>query len=128
MSIISDIKEVATIVQKADNIELYKKILDLQSEAMNILEQNNNLKAEVRELRDRFEIQEKLTFKNNKYWISNDEGPFCTKCWDVEKKLVRHQDLYNGYYTCPNCRMTAENESYKGKTIDDEENDLLNYW
>ncbi|WP_139209622.1 hypothetical protein [Paenibacillus sp. NFR01] len=92
---------------------------------MNILEQNNNLKAEVRELRDKLEIQEKLVFRKNKYWISDVEGPFCSKCWDVDKKLVRHQDLHDGYYMCPNCKMTVENESYNGKTVDEEENDFL---
>lgn len=130
MSIIDNIKSLASVLQKADNIELYRKILDLQVEAMDLVEQNNNLKQEIRELKEKQNVQNGLVFKRNKYWISEEQalkGPYCTRCWDVEKLLVNLKDIRNGYYDCPNCRMTVENEDFKGRTIDDEEADFFKW-
>lgn len=118
VGIIENIKSVASVLQKADNIELYRKILDLQYEAMELVQQNNDLKIQITELKDKLSTQENLTFRNNKYWkileADKQDGPFCSKCWDVERKLVRHQNHNDGYLTCPNCQMTVEDENYRG--------------
>lgn len=115
MSIIRDIKDVASIVQKAGNIDLYKRILDLQAEALEMLEQNSELKNQINELKAKLSTKEKLIFKNSKYYFDetgpSHKGPFCTKCWDTEGKLVNLQDNYSGYYRCPNCNMTVKGDT-----------------
>jgi hypothetical protein len=45
MSIIGDIKEVVSIVQKADNIELLTKVPALQGDALELVEENGNLRG-----------------------------------------------------------------------------------
>jgi regulator of replication initiation timing len=121
MSIIENIKSIANILQKADNIELYRKILDLQTDAMELVEQNYELKNEVRELKNKLSFRGNLIHRNNKYWKLNDQGdedgPFCTTCWDVKELLVRLHILNNGYVTCHNCGMTSEDEQYTGSRI-----------
>lgn len=105
MNIIDGIKEVAQVVRKADNIELYRQILDLQQEAMELVEANYRLRNELRELSDIKEIQSELVFKDNVYQLNSDGeiGFYCTTCWDVNNKLVRlHENSYEMVY-CPIC-------------------------
>lgn len=110
MGVLDTIKDVATLVQKADNIELNQKILELQSQIMNLLNENHTLRGQVRDLSERVELQDSLTFKDNMYWRTLDEGvdgPFCSKCWDTDRKLVRLQTLGNQAQYCPACKRST---------------------
>jgi|SRR5690625_2462112 len=112
MDIIKGIKEVADVVRKADNIELYRQILDLQKEALDLVEENHELKNEIRELKKVPDLQKKLTFKNNAYYLDNDDvadGPFCSTCWDARDMLVRLHDNDYGFI-CDHClRLNKSN-------------------
>lgn len=111
MSIVDNIKDVANIVRKADNIDLYRQILDLQQEALELVEENNNLKTELQEIRKSTDIQEKLVFEDNSYFIRDEyrnDGPYCTTCWDYEGKLVRmHEQKFDNFTNnyCDSCIM-----------------------
>ena len=93
MGIIEEFKEVVKLAQKLDNMELYRKILDLQAEIIRVVEENMQLKAQVKELSKKLTIQETLEFKEEAYWRKledgTEDGPFCTSCWDSEQKLIR---------------------------------------
>ena len=108
MSIIDDIKSIAKTIQQADNIELYQKILNVQGEALEVVEQNNKLRDENRELKEKLKIKENLKHERNSYWLESDgknDGPFCSRCCDVDKNLVRLHPCGNpAYYDCPNCK------------------------
>lgn len=94
------------MVRKADNIDLYSQILDLQQEALELVEENIGLKNEIRELKIVEGIQEKLEFRENRYYLIDDEkiekGPFCSSCWDTSNKLIRLHE-YDYYIACPAC-------------------------
>ncbi|HWR59398.1 MAG TPA: hypothetical protein VN328_10970 [Thermodesulfovibrionales bacterium] len=93
MGILEEVKSVAKTIQQIDNIDLYKRILDLQAHIMTLVEENNGLKTELRELKEKFKVKEKLLFGNNAYWLKrkdgSNEGPFCSNCWDVKQVFVR---------------------------------------
>jgi hypothetical protein len=96
MSIIDNVKEAVTLVQRIDNLDLYRKILDLQAEVMALVEENNDLKRKL-------QIAEDLVFRENSYWRRSGEGPFCCRCWDAESKLIR-LIVQGGFKPkCPNC-------------------------
>jgi hypothetical protein len=44
MGILDTAKEAVQLVQKIDNLELYKTILDLQSDALKVMEENGRLR------------------------------------------------------------------------------------
>jgi hypothetical protein len=100
MSVIDTAKEAVMLVQKIDNIELYKKILDLQSDALKLVEENGKLEGEIQELEEAFKIKDTLLFEDNHYYIKEPkDGPFCTLCWDKERKLVRlHKDDHDWWW------------------------------
>ena len=104
MDIIGNIKNVAKTIQQIDNIELYSKILNVQQEAMDLVDENRKLKDDVRELKDSLKVKEELIFERSCYWIKGEkkDGPFCTRCWDVDKNLVRMHPSHNpAFYSCP---------------------------
>jgi len=113
MSIIDNIRNVADVLRKADNIELYRQILDLQADASKILDENRELKEKLKELETSLQQQEDVEFKNNAYWKKSDgDGPYCVPCWDGKGKLMRMIDD-DGYVSCPNsechyCYQTNE--------------------
>jgi hypothetical protein len=109
MGILETVKDVAVLVQKADNIELYQKILELQVQVMSVLEENYDLKARVRELADAAAFQGTLEFRDNMYYRrvgETTDGPYCSKCWDAERKAVRLQTSA-GEMWCPVCQRSA---------------------
>lgn len=56
MGLYEGIKDVAKVVQQADNIELYRQLLDLSAQALDLQAENGQLKEELHEL------------KRNKIW------------------------------------------------------------
>ncbi|RFB14712.1 hypothetical protein DZB84_14800 [Bacillus sp. HNG] len=112
MSLIGDIKSIAEVVQKADNIELYGKILNLQAEAMDMTQKLNELKEENKALKEKLETKGKLTFKNQMYFLDEDSEPFCSSCWDVKSKLVRLHGDGESWFQCPSCKTVVNNTEY----------------
>ncbi len=111
-----DISKILEIIKDPD---LKLKINDLYSENLILKEENFKLKKEVEILKNNEETNEKLIHKDNHYFIKKDQsedGPFCTKCWDSEKKLIRIHDhgVRSGlnYFECPNCKTSTTTGKY----------------
>lgn len=106
MGILDTAKDVITLVQKADNLELVKQVLALQSDIMKMMDENRTLKDEIRTLKNQLHTKEKLIFRNNTYWLPKDDGtedgPFCSTCHDSDQKLIRLHKTHLGY-SCATC-------------------------
>lgn len=92
MSFYDAIKDAVKIAQQADNIDLLRLLLDVQKESLDLLEENRQLRERIKELEDNSKIGESLIFKYNCYYKENDKDfkePFCTNCWDSNRKLIR---------------------------------------
>jgi len=104
-------------VQQIDNVDLYQKILDLQSEVMELCDENAALKAQVKHLSEKFGLKESLVFEKNFYWLpeqggESKSGPFCSSCWDSQMNLIRLVTVQGKYYGCPTCgRIMSEEGS-----------------
>ena len=108
MGVIENVKEVTTLIQKIDNIELYKKILDLQGEILTLVDENRKLKSELDDLKERQKVRDSLVFDHSVYMLKKSDGqesgPFCAPCWDGGKKLVRLSDYdHPEYLWCQVC-------------------------
>lgn len=93
MSILDDLKSVVTTIQKIDNIELYRQILNLQQEVLSLVSENVELKATLSAANEQLARKQTLRFEYNAYWagetLETSDGPFCAKCWDTNEQLVR---------------------------------------
>lgn len=108
MSTISDVKELAKLIQDLGRMDLYKKVVDLQSDIVELTEERNRLREENRVLKEKKSIKDSLRFDTNLYWLkkgNNEIGPFCQSCMDSEEKLVRLIEYgHSEYLECSVCK------------------------
>jgi hypothetical protein len=111
-----DSKSVLEFIQKSDNIDLVKKMLDIQKQSMDLLEENRKLKENVKELEGKLKFKGKLIHRNNAYWFeeAGRQVPICTGCWDANSHQIRLKDFENGFAECPICKNTFEIAPSKG--------------
>ncbi len=87
------IKDVATIVQKADNIDLYKKLLDISSDALDLQNKVFELTKENRDLRNKLIEKETVIRHADGLYITfasdNSEIRYCSTCWGKDSKRIQ---------------------------------------
>ena len=126
MGILDNAKQVAKAVEEIHNLELYQRVLGLHSDIIELVEENNRLRSENTELKKRQEIRGKLRVVDNPghvYYMYNaqgqqEDGPFCTVCWDIDGKLVRpfsYSDTGGGRgFICEYCRSHRSRQRLPG--------------
>ena len=110
MSIVSNAKEIADLVKKLGDIELYRKIVELEGEIIEITRDNHALTTRVQELTATLANSQDLIFREPFYYVEEDLVPFCPKCWESDKKTIH---LVNGgrngretKFDCMQCNKT----------------------
>ena len=92
------IKDVAKLAQQADNIDLYRKLLDLSAQALDMQSEIAKLKEENTELKKRRAVSsEIIRHKEPCITLKNDEDKlyYCSHCWDSQQLLIQincHKD------------------------------------
>ena len=109
MGAIDTLKELGTLVQKLDNLELLKRMVELQEQVFSLVTENQELRRESQRLSEQLAQRDQMEFRQNSYW-KRDEGPFCSRCFDVERKSVRMLKSEEYYPQCPNCGSFAEGD------------------
>ncbi len=98
MSIFDVLKSTAKVLQEAGKLDLYQQILDAMDKLLEMQKKIVDLESENKDLKEKLRIKENLIYENNAYWINKEgkkEGPFCSRCWDKDMRLIR-------LHTCPN--------------------------
>ena len=115
MSIISNAKEIAELVKKLGNVDLYRRIVDLEGEIIELSGENHALKERIAELEKNLKLRAELKFESGVYWRidgQTKEGPFCQRCYDADGKLLRlHPQTADGYDSRSN-RVLPNAERY----------------
>ena len=91
MSIIDHAKELADLIKKYNDQDLYERIVTLREEILTLREENLSLKDEVKCLQETADITGRLIREGNCYFFKDDENrehPYCLTCWDSDRKLV----------------------------------------
>ena len=127
MSLYDAIKDAAKIAQKADNIELYRKLIDLGKQACELQEEVLRLREENSQLKNRH-ITEKMIIRHQEPVVTktDDSVPmyYCAHCWDNEGKLFQICCSEDGTFSCPHCNTTGIYDFKKRKAYEAEEFDL----
>ena len=114
MGIIENVKDILKLIKQYDDADIYQKVVDLRDEIFKLREDNLSLKETIQSLIQEQSNSEKMVFEAPLYWkVDSDkkEGPYCQKCYDDDKKLIRLQDLKNGYWECCVCKNYFLNSS-----------------
>lgn len=116
MSILSNAKEIADLVQDVGNMELYRKMVNLEREIVELQGENIELIKKVRGLEERLRSGAELEFRKPLYYAEGDDQPFCPRCWEVDEVRV-HLDgpvkKANGtVYNCLECKKEVYTERW----------------
>lgn len=107
MGLYEGIKDVANLVQKADNIELYRQLLDLSAQALEMQNKISELIAENKTLKEQQEISNKIERHKEPYITLVDDKQhilYCSHCWDADKKIIQIEINGKGKFFCPHCK------------------------
>ncbi|SCJ52537.1 Uncharacterised protein [uncultured Clostridium sp.] len=116
MALYENVKDALSLIQKTDNLELYSKIIDVQKEAMDLLEENRNLKNRMHQLQEELNTKKSVEYIEDAYYVKREngtyDGPYCRVCWDKDNKLIRMSiGSYNygcSEAACMVCNFAAE--------------------
>ena len=108
MSIIDTVKDIGVLIQKIDNLELLKRMVELQEQVYALVSENRDLKEANRGLSEKLQTREQMQFRQNAYW-RGDEGPFCSQCFDAEGLSVRMHVGKGHSPICRKCKTVAMN-------------------
>ena len=116
MSFYDALKDVIRIAQKSDNIELYRQLLDLGNQAIEMQAEIMALREENAELKRVRDLENDIEYHLDAYVTNRtDRIPikYCAACWVDKKKLVPMQDVGMANYKCPLCNsQIVDNEKH----------------
>ncbi len=107
MGAIENIKEIADLVKKIGDMDLYRKIVELEQEVFEVSRQNLKHQTEIEKLKELLSIKQKINYVKPLYYIEGDKNPYCPKCWEVDKILVHLiESASPTHVRCPNCEKS----------------------
>ena len=110
MSIVTNAKELADVIKKLGDVELYRKIVELEGEIIELTREKHALETRVQELTETLAVNENLQFKEPFYYANDDAVPYCPNCWEANHTAIH---LINGglyregtktRFDCPSCK------------------------
>jgi hypothetical protein len=88
MGIIENIKDAADLAKKIGDIELYRKIVHLEGEVMDLTREKRQADQKIEELEGKLALKTKMNFKQPFYFQEGDNVPFCPRCFEKDKTAV----------------------------------------
>lgn len=107
MGLYDAMKDAMNLAQKADNIELYRQLLDLSAQALELQAEVARLREENVALKASNIIETDIEYHVDAFVTrKSDIKPikYCAACWVDKKKLVPLQDRQWENYQCPLCK------------------------
>lgn len=112
MSIYDMVKDAISIAQKADNIDLIRKLLNVGQMALDLQNENMELKKQIDELVAEQKFEENIVRHKQPYFTLKSDGEksgiyYCSTCYGKDKKKI--QMSYNGESKlwCPACKVSV---------------------
>jgi hypothetical protein len=105
MGIYEAVKDVFSLAQKADNVEIQRALMDVQQQALDLQAENQSLRTRVDELERAMAFSGELKWTGAFY--AKKDAPnelFCPGCWDgkrVASRITRH---VSGREQCAVCK------------------------
>ena len=114
MDIVEIGRKIIQAIQESDQLAANQLTLELQSNALELKEENYKLRRRIDELEHHINLVDDMSFDGKVYWRGEGEdrdGPFCQRCLDAEDRAIRLQfreQTAQGYesrwYECHSCQ------------------------
>jgi hypothetical protein len=119
MGVVENMKDVADLVKKFNDIELNRRILNLENEVLDLSREKRRGEEKLEELERTLKFQKQITFKEPFYWLEGDEVPYCATCWEDKRKAVHvhfsHAHNALQYWNCLNCKAQFKSRGIPGR-------------
>src|SRR5712692_1561912 len=107
-------KAALAAIEKLEDADATRAAASLRKEMAKLAEANAHLRRRVLELEHNAKDLDAMIHLHNVYWLTRDDGsedgPFCPKCRDGDRKPARMADEPGtDYWFCPVCQ-TAVNK------------------
>jgi hypothetical protein len=87
VGIVENIKDAADLAKKVADIELYRKLVHLEGEVMDLTREKRQAELKIEELEEKLALKGSMTFKQPFYFMEGDAVPFCPRCFEKEKAV-----------------------------------------
>lgn len=109
MGVVENLKDVADLVKKAGEIELYKKISAAEDEVRELTRDKRRLEDRVEELERALTFKEQTVFRAPFYYSKEgDQTPYCAHCLEKSKHAVhvvlQFDNEEHTRWDCPACK------------------------
>ena len=109
MSIIDNAKEIASLVKAIGDVELYRKIVELEGEIIELTREKRELEEKLVRQNRNCEIIKALSFDSPFYVRAGTSEKYCARCIENDEiavHLVKSMELDLGkrVYFCPQCK------------------------
>ena len=116
MSFYDAFKDAISVAQKADNVELYRQLLDLSAQALDLQAEVARLREENTALRKSKDISEKVI--RHEEPVVTIEGDtknlyYCSHCWDSQQMIIQINCHNDGTFNCPHCQASGNYDNEK---------------
>ncbi len=108
---VQGVKEIADLVRKYNDYSLYEKIVQLQTQVVELTTERCALKDENDSLKTQLSDRVQTVFRNPYYYTDGDEVPLCPRCYETSSRELRvhlthpASELTNGFgRICRNCK------------------------
>lgn len=105
-------KDIVDLIKKGATVEAQEQIMVLREGALQLQEENFQLREKVKDLEESLKIKGQFTFDGSSYWLEDEsrtDGPFCQHCYDTVGKLIRLQD-WGDTWLCFACKNLPEKQ------------------
>jgi len=107
VSAVENVKEIADLIKKFNDIELNRRILNLENEVLDLSREKRRADEKIEELERTLKLRKELYFFEPFYWNKGDQTPFCPSCWETKTTAVHvtfgHDNDDDSVWRCPSC-------------------------
>lgn len=118
MGVIENLKDIADLIKKAGDLDLYRKIIESEGAVIELTRENRRLEEKVSELGKTLEVQKRMHFTEPFYYQDGDKTPYCPACWEGNNKAVHvtfgFDDPERTRWDCPLCKHNYLIEKNQG--------------
>jgi hypothetical protein len=108
MDIVGNVKEIADLAKKYNDIEFYRKIVHLEGEVIELTRAKRESEQKVEDLQRQLALKAKMTFKQPFYYQDGDDVPFCPSCFEDKTRAVHVIFSFDNeertQWGCPACK------------------------
>lgn len=119
MGLMENMKDIADLIKKAGDIDLYRKIVESEGEVIELTRQKRQLEERVIELEKTLALQKQMRFTEPFYYQEGDKTPYCPACWESNKKAIHVEFVFDNSertrWDCPVCKHEYLIEKDQGR-------------